>query len=296
MPEEIEFEIVPPVVKDGSSFEQITHRSSRRLFFFPTLENTGELLYCSCLFEVHWLRMADYRRKNLNTLGVEYVKEGSLHAVQNGREYRVGTGEIFLMRPGCESEIHTGPEGHCRKNSLALHGPLLPAVLHASGLDQVDKISEIDHAGFEALLERFRVLSTEPDRMIRRKNGALSYELLRFLQFPQPEHATPERFEKIAQSLAENPGQSGDLNTLARRAGCSPNHRIREFTRCFGTTPGRYLHGKRMQRAAELLLEHPELSVKEISSAVGYSDALNFSTAFRKYFGNSPLQYRKSHS
>lgn len=95
MPEEIEFEIVPPVVKDGSSFEQITHRSSHRLFFFPTLENTGELLYCSCLFEVHWLRMADYRRKNLNTLGVEYVKEGSLHAVQNGREYRVGTGEIF---------------------------------------------------------------------------------------------------------------------------------------------------------------------------------------------------------
>ena len=296
MPEEIEFEIMKPVVEGDGSFEQIKHRSSHRLFFFPTLESTGELLYCSCLFEVHWLRMADYRRRNLDTLGVEYVKEGSLCAVQDGREYRVNAGEIFLMRPGCDSEIRTGPEGHCRKNSLALHGPLLPAILRAGGLDQLDKISGIDHAGFEALLERFRALTAEPVRMIRRKNGALCYELLRFLQFPQPEPATSERFEKLAQSLAENPEQSGKLNILARRAGCSPNHLIREFTRCFGTTPGRYLHGMRMQRAAELLLEHPEFSVKEISSAVGYSDALNFSTAFRKHFGNSPLQYRKSHS
>ncbi len=296
MQENIEFEILPSRREGSGSAKQIKHRSSYRLFDFPMPRRDGELLYCGCLFEVHWLRMADYRRRNLDTLDIEYVKSGSLSATQNGREYHVMAGEIFLMQPGAESEIRTGPEGYCIKTSLALHGPLLREFLRMGNLEQCDKITGVDRSGFEALLERFKILVGEPLRTIRRKNGALSYELLRFLQFPELEPSVPERFEKLAQSLAENPAQSADLKSLAHRVGCSENHLIREFSRYFGMTPGRYLHSLRMRRAAELLLEHPEFSVKEITIAVGYSNALNFSTAFRKYFGTSPLNYRRNHS
>ena len=37
----------------------------------------------------------------------------------------------------------------------------------------------------------------------------------------------------------------------------------------------------------------PELSIKEISAQTGYSNALNFATAFRKLFGESLREYRK---
>ena len=58
-------------------------------------------------------------------------------------------------------------------------------------------------------------------------------------------------------------------------------------------SPGKYIHTLRMTAAAELLLDHPELSIKEISARIGYSNALNFSTAFRKFFNVSPQLYRK---
>ena len=47
-----------------------------------------------------------------------------------------------------------------------------------------------------------------------------------------------------------------------------------------------------MRRAKQLLADE-KLSVKEISARVGYDNALNFSTGFRKRFGISPSEYRK---
>ena len=54
-----------------------------------------------------------------------------------------------------------------------------------------------------------------------------------------------------------------------------------------------YLTAKRMEKAKELLKD-PRLRIYEISTAVGYENSRYFSSIFKKYTGQTPVDYRSS--
>ena len=41
-------------------------------------------------------------------------------------------------------------------------------------------------------------------------------------------------------------------------------------------------------------LEDPTMNINEISMRVGYTDTFTFSKAFKRHFGSSPTDYRKT--
>ncbi|KMO41082.1 helix-turn-helix domain-containing protein [Methylobacterium aquaticum] len=88
---------------------------------------------------------------------------------------------------------------------------------------------------------------------------------------------------------------SADLRVadLARVAGLSPYH----FSRCFqmttGLPPYAFITRRRLDRAAELLLDS-RMSVASIASLVGYSDPSQFAAAFKRYKSVSPLSWRRA--
>jgi len=65
--------------------------------------------------------------------------------------------------------------------------------------------------------------------------------------------------------------------------------RLRDAGSSFGTLLERH----RMRRA-EQLLATPQYTLGEIAYRLGYSDPANFSRAFRRWFGNTPGQYRRN--
>lgn len=83
-----------------------------------------------------------------------------------------------------------------------------------------------------------------------------------------------------------------DLAVLADRAGCSRYHFLRAFAEAYGQTPGRYLTGRRIERAQELL-RSANLSVTEVCMLVGFSSLGAFSARFRELTGESPSAYRR---
>ncbi len=85
-----------------------------------------------------------------------------------------------------------------------------------------------------------------------------------------------------------------DVPTLARAAHLSPAHFSRQFRRTFGDTPHRYLHMRRLERAAALL-RNTDRSVADICFTVGLSSVGSFTTAFTRMFGLSPTAYRAAH-
>ena len=291
--EKIEFEPLKNTRAGEASSCFVKHRKRCRLFIFSMMPDSGEPLFCYSLFEVYWLNKARFERNHVDSLGVEYVLSGSLLASQGEFSGRIMPGELFLMQPGRRGLIRTGPEGYCEKVSLSIHGELMHSFLECAGLQEVNWIPRIDRGRFELLLEKIRMLAGESSQVIRQRNGALSYELLHFLKFPEEKPPVPNGFEHLAEYLHSNLDRPLPLKSLAEMAGCSTIHFIRKFTSCFGMSPGKYIHTLRMTAAAELLLDHPELSIKEISARIGYSNALNFSTAFRKFFNVSPQLYRK---
>lgn len=81
------------------------------------------------------------------------------------------------------------------------------------------------------------------------------------------------------------------VDRLARLAGLSTYHFIRAFRAEAGQTPHQYLRGRRLARAAELLVTTP-MPVTEICDAIGFQSLGSFSSLFRRVTGETPAAYR----
>jgi AraC-like DNA-binding protein len=82
-----------------------------------------------------------------------------------------------------------------------------------------------------------------------------------------------------------------DVPAMARAAHASPSHFARQFRQAYGETPYAYLMTRRIERA-KALLRAGELSVTEVSLAVGCQSLGTFSTRFRELVGVTPGEYR----
>ena len=82
-----------------------------------------------------------------------------------------------------------------------------------------------------------------------------------------------------------------DVPAMARAAHASPAHFARQFRRAYGETPYAYLMTRRIERA-KALLRGADLSVTEVSLAVGCQSLGTFSARFREIVGMTPRQYR----
>lgn len=74
---------------------------------------------------------------------------------------------------------------------------------------------------------------------------------------------------------------------LARAAGLSPYHFLRQFHDVFGDTPHQYLTRVRIEQA-KLRLVRDEASITQACLDVGFSSLGSFSTLFRRHTGASP--------
>lgn len=67
----------------------------------------------------------------------------------------------------------------------------------------------------------------------------------------------------------------------------------RDFLNHYNTTPGRWLLGKRLDYAANLLLRNFS-NISQVAFESGFEDHSHFSRAFKEKFGLAPSQYRQS--
>jgi AraC-like DNA-binding protein len=85
-----------------------------------------------------------------------------------------------------------------------------------------------------------------------------------------------------------------EVDDLARAAGLSRAHFIREFGRTFGETPHAYLLTRRLERAAALL-RNTDRPVADVCFSVGWQSVGSFTTSFKRMFGLTPTRYRAAY-
>ncbi|MGI9527646.1 MAG: helix-turn-helix transcriptional regulator [Weeksellaceae bacterium] len=81
------------------------------------------------------------------------------------------------------------------------------------------------------------------------------------------------------------------INEIAKQVGINEDKLKKGFKEVFGNTVFGYLYDYKMSLASEYLKDH-SLSVKEVALRCGYDYLSHFSTAFKRYYGCTPLQYR----
>ncbi|MFW6303647.1 MAG: AraC family transcriptional regulator [Candidatus Sumerlaeota bacterium] len=93
--------------------------------------------------------------------------------------------------------------------------------------------------------------------------------------------------------ISQSPEADLNATQVADRLGVSREHLTRVFSRETGATPYQYIVRQRMMTACRLLKE-TNLSVKEISSRLGYNDAAHFNRSFRRTVHMSPTEFRET--
>jgi transcriptional regulator GlxA family with amidase domain len=81
---------------------------------------------------------------------------------------------------------------------------------------------------------------------------------------------------------------------LAAQVGLSRRQLLRLFRREIGKTPAEVLMHRRLERAHSLVL-HSHLPLAVVSSAVGFSSQSHMTSSFKKFFGTTPAEHRRSH-
>src|ERR1700744_5031524 len=116
-------------------------------------------------------------------------------------------------------------------------------------------------------------------------------EVLRIQREHLPCEAVLERCRVARRLINERCCAGVDLDAIARRVFVSKFHFIRQFSRCYGRTPYRYLTERRMQAAKDLLDEG--MDIKAVCARVGFSSVPSFTLLFRRMTGKTPATYRQ---
>ena len=84
-----------------------------------------------------------------------------------------------------------------------------------------------------------------------------------------------------------------DSDALGKKLGLSRTQLYRKIKELTGSSTANFIRHVRLKKASELL-ETSELSVSEISAAVGFNEPSYFSSSFQEFFQISPSEWRKT--
>ncbi|MCH8533207.1 MAG: AraC family transcriptional regulator [Saccharospirillum sp.] len=99
--------------------------------------------------------------------------------------------------------------------------------------------------------------------------------------------------QTLVDDIEANLAEEVSVLALSERSGLSPWHFQRWFKSLIGDTLGSYIRGRRLTRAAQLLLES-DMGIIDIAVSVGFGSHEAFTRSFKAYFSMSPKAFRKT--
>lgn len=170
--------------------------------------------------------------------------------------------------------------------------PLLP-------LHQEIACIERQHLKKEMFLDIFAALFADPgcQKNIVRTEEAFPF-FLQFLRTSEAQTSSPfkltgkidPRLIYIHRYIRKHYSEPIMLHSLAELIDCNPVYLSNMYSKLFGISPIKHLQQVRMKQAAKLL--QTSTSINEIAKRVGYISASQFSELFKRYYAESPRDYK----
>lgn len=111
--------------------------------------------------------------------------------------------------------------------------------------------------------------------------------------FSRKEQSYSPNVEQAIAFIVSNYNKDLSLDDVARSVYLSSGYLSIIFKEETGYTVLEYITYIRMQKAKELILQVPALKVKDIAEQLGYNNVQSFIRYFKKYYGETPMAFRK---
>lgn len=228
-------------------------------------------------------------RENSDISDVEYILEGRGKITVNGTTYYPEEGDVIIIPTGSNHRNTTDMHRPWRKLWITVYGYYVNDLLAAYGL----KESAVYHADCKEYFEKMKELS-ESDIPYETLCEEISVLLLRVihriaLTTKKEKHISPTAL-KIKKIIDESIEKRIDLDDVVNEAYLSKSQIIRLFKKNYGVTPYEYVLQKKIE-IAKILLKNSDLTVKQISERLNFSDEHYFSNFFLKKVGVRPKEY-----
>jgi AraC-like DNA-binding protein len=220
-------------------------------------------------------------------------------------DFKLVGGDVFITFPG---EVHsTGNKPEDRGVLYWLNLRLPPkgeSLLELSAVDtrtlltSLTSLPQRHFAGTPAMrsmLENVLALASKPNSPLQRlsiRNYLVRYLLDVITCSEMHQRVTPSSaIAKIAENIRSTPEKDSDLDDLASRAQLSLSRFKVRFKSEMGIAPRDFILRVKVD-AAKGLLSNSTLAVTDISFNLGFSSSQYFATVFKRYTGQTPLEYR----
>lgn len=266
-------------------------------------------------FRVDFVRWGHYRPEywrnywhshSFHEVCLAYSGEGRFNS--GTTEYEVGEGDVFLARPG---DVHEIESSRSSPLGIAFWGFTFRAVSTVSGtgwwsgLTRADgPVVSRDLGGLPAVVTALAGEAAEPRSGYGEAAAALGAALVldtaRAFALDQDLSVDPvlrDRgpvvVEAMQRHLLDNLARPVTVRDVAAAVHLSERHAERLFLQVVGASMMSTLRRLRLELAAQLLLD-PAVTVTQVAHACGYSDVRPFSTAFKRHYGRTPGEYRRT--
>lgn len=241
-----------------------------------------------------------------------YILSGKGKYLVDGETYDVEAGDIIMCNPGVKHKnIMVNPKEPTVEffaGFTDFHFRNMPAnsiilkdnghVLHTSALTK----QEISKHCYEMIAEND---SSQVGKYFMLKAHLMQILLLIVREITEEEDVNQKscNFESYNKSYAvkriinylnENYENKISLDKIAHNMYLSPVYISKIFKEETGESPINYLIKIRLEKAKDILETSDSGSIKNIANSVGYDDVYHFSKLFKKYYGISPLHYKKT--
>jgi AraC family transcriptional regulator len=234
------------------------------------------------------------RRDRYDFTVLEIVESGQGWVELDGRRQSLRPGTVYAYGPRTRCEISTDAQHPLVKVFICLRGSRAARRLAAAGVPpgQVRAVAPVAE------------ISTVAEDLIRegQQEGPLVRDICRHLfevlllkletlAAPKDltDHPGRDRFLRCKALIDREAETLGTLHDIARSVGLESSSVCRLFRRFQGTSPYQYLLRRKMNLAAEYLMQHGG-SVKEVAQRAGYPDPFHFSRVFKSVHGVSPRE------
>lgn len=160
--------------------------------------------------------------------------------------------------------------------------------MRANVLDYL--LKPIDRQELLTLVEK--VWQSLPDNYAAQSARALPPHPFFQLELEKEEY--PGSLKKAVAFLLKNYMQDLSLQSLSEELMLNPSYLSSLINKYIQVNFNHLLDFVRLQKACELLLSSPEMTMSEISYVVGYNGERRFYNAFQKRLSCTPGEYRKS--
>jgi len=235
------------------------------------------------------------------TIGLVLRGAGTLW--YRGADHLARPGEVLVIPPG---EVHTGSvapgadileyvAAHVSVEVVAgllddvdpgdadLEAPVILDDAVASQLRRLEDAATGDPAARQATEE---ALTNAVGLLVNSHRRAGSMSARNRTAEPRVVHIARELLDDCYGDNAQT-----SLRALSLRAGVSPFHLVRVFTRAVGLSPHQYLVQTRIRHATRLLAQG--LPCSFVAAMTGFADQSHLTTQFKRYLGITPASYQR---